>query len=62
MVVAVDNTIELDATCKKYGVDHRTILYPGVDHSFIWPGDKYNPKAHLDSWELTLEFFKTHLS
>ena len=61
-VVSVDNTIELGAACKKYGVDHRAILYPGVDHSFIWPGDKYNPKAHLDSWELTLEFFITHLS
>ena len=61
-VVPVDNTIELDTACKKYGVDHRYILYPGVNHSFIWPGDKYDRKAHLDSWDKTLRFLKTSLS
>jgi dienelactone hydrolase len=61
-VVPYDNTIELDAACKKYGVDHRYILYPAVNHSFIWPGDKYNPAAHLDSWNRTLKFFKKNLS
>ena len=60
-VVPVDNTIELDTACKKYGVDHRYILYPGVNHSFIWPGDKYNQKAHLDSWDKTLRFLKANL-
>ncbi|MDJ0987377.1 MAG: alpha/beta fold hydrolase [Desulfobacterales bacterium] len=60
-VVSVANTIELDTACKAYGVDHRHILYPSVNHSFIWPGDKYNHKAHRDSWEKTLAFFKTHL-
>ena len=61
-VVPFDNTIELDTVCKKYGVDHRYILYPGVNHSFIWPGDKYDRKAHLDSWDKTLRFLKTHLN
>ena len=61
-VVAVDNTIELDAACKKHGIDHRYILYPGANHSFIWPGDKYNPKAHQDSWNMALKFFKMNLS
>jgi dienelactone hydrolase len=60
-VVPVDNTIEVDTVCKKYNVDHRCILYPGVNHSFIWPGDKYNQKAHLDSWDKTLRFLKTNL-
>ena len=61
-VVPVDNTIELDTACKKYGVDHRYILYPGVNHSFIWPGDKYDIAAHRDSWEKTLKFFKQNLN
>ena len=60
-VVPVDNTIEFDAACKKYGVDHRYILYPDVNHSFIWQGDKYDRKAHLDSWNRTLKFFKKNL-
>ena len=60
-VVTADNTIDLDTACKKYGIDHRYILYPDVNHSFVWPGDKYDPNAHLDSWRLTLDFFKTHL-
>lgn len=60
-VVSAENTMKLDVACKKYGVEHRYVLYPGVDHSFVWPGDKYNQNAHQDSWELTLEFLKTHL-
>jgi dienelactone hydrolase len=60
-VVPVVNTIDLDGACKKFGIDHRCILYAGVDHSFIWPGDKYNQKAHLDSWDRTLEFFNKTL-
>ena len=60
-VVPVANTIEVDAACKKFGIDHRCILYPGVDHSFIWPGDKYHQKAHLDSWNRTLKFLKKRL-
>ncbi|MBT8331669.1 MAG: dienelactone hydrolase family protein [Deltaproteobacteria bacterium] len=60
-VVSVENTLVLDRACKKYGVDHRYILYPDVNHSFVWPGDKYNRKAHQDSWELTLAFYKNHL-
>lgn len=61
-VVAVDNTIQLDAACKKYGIDHTVKLYPDANHSFIWPGDKYNKKAHMDSWTKTLQFLKTNLA
>ena len=61
-VVPVDNTLGLVAACQRYGVDHTVILYPDLDHSFIWPGDKYNKKAHLDSWDQTLQFFKTNLT
>jgi dienelactone hydrolase len=60
-VVPAANTIAVDAACNQFGIDHRHILYPGVNHSFIWPGDKYNQKAHLDSWDRTLEFFKKNL-
>ena len=60
-VVTVDNTDKLDAACQKYSVNHRFILYPDVNHSFVWPGDKYDKAAHQSSWELTLDFFKTHL-
>jgi dienelactone hydrolase len=60
VVVSVDNTIDLDAACKKYGIDHDYILYPDVNHSFVWAGDKYNQKAHLASWKLTLDFFKSN--
>lgn len=60
-VVPAENTIDLDLACKKYGVDHHYVLYPDVNHSFVWPGDKYNPMAHQDSWELTLAFYKNHL-
>lgn len=61
-VVPVDNTLGLVAACQKYGVDHTVILYPDLDHSFIWPGDKYNKKAHLDSWDKTLQFLNTNLT
>ncbi len=57
-VVPVANTINVDTACQRFGIDHRCIIYPGVDHSFIWPGDKYHQEAHLDSWDRTLEFFK----
>lgn len=61
-VVPVDNTLGLVAACQRYGVDHTVILYPDLDHSFIWPGDKYNKKAHLDSWGKTLRFLNANLT
>ncbi|MBW2441895.1 MAG: dienelactone hydrolase family protein [Deltaproteobacteria bacterium] len=60
-VVPASNTIEVDTACIKFGIDHHYTLYPGVNHSFIWPGDKYNQAAHQDSWERTLEFFRNTL-
>ena len=60
-VVSVEDTLNLDAICRRYGVHHQYILYPGVNHSFIWPGDKYDRKAHRDSWDKTLKFFKQNL-
>lgn len=60
-VVAVEDTLNLEAICRRFGVDHQYILYPGVNHSFIWPGDKYDIKAHRDSWNKTLKFFKQNL-
>ena len=60
-VVPVENTLNLDAICRRFGVDHHHIIYPGVNHSFIWPGDKHDIKAHRDSWDKTLKFFKQNL-
>jgi dienelactone hydrolase len=60
-VVPVENTHILDAICRRFGVDHQHIIYPGVNHSFIWPGDKYDKNAHRDSWDKTLMFFKQNL-
>jgi len=34
-VASVDNTIELDAACKKYGVDHRYALYSDFKHDYL---------------------------
>ncbi len=61
-VVSVEDTLQLDLACQKYGLDHTVVLYPDTDHSFIWPGDKYNRDAHADAWHKTLLFLKTHLS
>ena len=57
-VVSVENTLRLDQVCRHYGVEHQYALYPGTDHSFVWPGDKYNKEAHLDSWHRALFFLK----
>jgi carboxymethylenebutenolidase len=61
-VVSVEDTLQLDLACRKFGLDHTAVLYPDLDHSFIWPGDKYNRKAHEDAWDKTLRFLKTNLS
>jgi dienelactone hydrolase len=60
-VVSVEDTLNLVAVCRRFGVDHQHIIYPAVNHSFIWPGDKYDRKAHRDSWDKTLKFFKQNL-
>ena len=60
-VVSVENTFHLDQMCRRYGVEHHIVLYPGVDHSFVWPGDKYNKNAHRDSWSRTLQFLMEQL-
>ncbi len=61
-VVPAGNTFELDTACKKYGIDHTYFLYPDVEHSFIWPGDKYNKGAFADAWRKTLLFFHKNLA
>lgn len=60
-VVSVEDTRNLDIACRKYGVRHNYAIYPNVDHSFIWPGDKYQQHAHMDSWKKAIAFFKQHL-
>ncbi len=63
-VVPVTNTYLLDDACRRYGVDHEFVIYPGVNHSFIWDdgdNEKYNREAHLDSWGRAITFLKQHL-
>jgi dienelactone hydrolase len=60
-VVSVEDTLQLDRSCQKYGLDHTVILYSDLDHSFIWPGDKYDKQAHADAWDKTLLFLRKNL-
>jgi len=60
-VVSMEDTLNLDTACRKYGVRHNYVIYPGVNHSFVWPGDKYHRHAHEDSWQKTVSFLKKHL-
>jgi dienelactone hydrolase len=55
-VVHVEDTPNLDAICRRFDVDHQHIIYPGVNHSYNWQGDKHDMKAHRDSWDKTLKF------
>lgn len=62
-VVPASNTRNLDQACRRYGVPHRAVIYPGVDHSFIWEGgDKYDKSAHHDSWRQAVAFLKHQLT
>ncbi len=57
-------TIGLDEACRRYGVEHEVVIYPGVDHSFIWDdsdNEKYNRDAHIDSWNRAVNFLKRHM-
>ncbi len=61
-VVPVDNTHRLEEACQRYGVAHQYVIYPGVNHSFIWEdGDKYDTCAHRDSWQKALAFLRQNL-
>ena len=60
-VVPVENTYRLDDACRRFGVDHHYFIYARVNHSFVWPGDKYNESAQLDSWQRALGFLQHHL-
>ena len=62
-VVGVENTFRLDRACRRFGIEHHYTIYPGVDHSFIWPGNpRYQRDAHRDTWEQTLAFLRCRLS
>jgi dipeptidyl aminopeptidase/acylaminoacyl peptidase len=60
-VVPVKNTYQLDDACRRFNVEHDLVIYPDVNHSFVWSGDKYDKTAHLDSWNKTLKFLKLNL-
>ena len=61
-IVPVGNTLALDEACRRHGVGHRVVIYPGVGHSFVWPGNPlHDPRAHRHSWMLALEFLRERL-
>ncbi len=63
-VVPVTNTYLLDKVCRRYGVTHEFVIYPGINHSFIWDdsdNEKYDRNAHRDSWERAIGFLKQQL-
>lgn len=63
-VVPVTNTYRLNDACRRYNVVHEFIIYPGVNHSFIWDdsdNEKYDRQSHLDSWERAIRFLKQEL-
>jgi dienelactone hydrolase len=63
-VVPLTNTYLLDDACRRYGVSHEFVIYPGVNHSFIWDdidNEKYDRPSHLDSWERAMRFLKQQL-
>ena len=50
-VVPVDDTRRLEQACKRHGVAFEAATYPGVGHSFIWPGNaRFDPAAAADAW------------
>ncbi len=63
-VVPVTNTYLLNDACRRLGVAHEFVVYPGVDHSFIWndpDNEKYDRRAHRDSWERAMLFLDMQL-
>ena len=58
------NTYLLDDACRRFGVSHEFVIYPGINHSFIWDdidNEKYDRPAHMDSWERAMRFLKREL-
>jgi carboxymethylenebutenolidase len=49
-----------DKALDKAGVNHRTIVYPGVGHSFFDRKVEGAEKASAEAWKETLEFIRRH--
>ncbi len=61
-IVPVENTLSLDEACRRHGIRHRMVIYPGVGHSFVWPGNPLHvPEAHRSSWAAALAFLDERL-
>ncbi len=61
-VVPVGDTLALMEAGKRFGLKLETHLYPGVEHSFIWPdNDKYDGQADRDARDKTLKFLARNL-
>ncbi len=58
-IVPVVNTWALDEACRRHGIEHRVVIYPGVGHSFVWRGNPLHvPAAHQHSWNAVLDFLR----
>lgn len=53
---------KLDVLLTEHNRPHDIKIYPNTSHSFFNDQAKpYNPAAAADSWQRTLDFFRTHL-
>ncbi|MCK5914997.1 MAG: dienelactone hydrolase family protein [Deltaproteobacteria bacterium] len=58
-VVPVTNSYQLEKSCKDYSLTANFHYYPGVEHSFIWPGNnKFNPAANRQARSLMFDFLE----
>jgi carboxymethylenebutenolidase len=53
---------QIDDALTAASVDHRTYLYPNVDHGFFCDARaSFHPRAAQDAWHRTLRFFEANL-
>ena len=58
-VVPATNSYRLEKSCQEYKLTADFHYYPGVEHSFIWPGNiKFNAVANQQTRRLMFDFLK----
>ncbi|WP_406169395.1 dienelactone hydrolase family protein [Streptomyces sp. NBC_00996] len=61
-VIDADQRSLIDQALTKAGVRHETVVYPGAQHAFFFPGrDVYDEAAAQDSWNRVRTLFAAEL-